>query len=149
MTPTPPALAYRRAATQQASVVGLVIALYDTLAEDLRKAAAAMDRKHFDDRSRYLKHGFSVLTQMDALIDAERGGRTAVNLRHFYGFLREEMLRAQFTQDTAVLLRLCSHLLEVREAWQEVDTRTAVASASVLENAEVSSEDRVALDCQA
>ena len=149
MTLTPPALAYRRAAAQQASIVGLLIALYDTLAADLRKAAGAMDRKNFDERSRYLKHGFSVLTQMDALIDAERGGRTASNLRHFYGFLREEMLRAQFTQDTAVLLKLCTHLLEVREAWQEVDTRPIMAPASVLDNPETAIEDRAPLDCQA
>ena len=149
MTPTPPALAYRRAATQQASVVGLVIALYDTLAADLRKAALAMDRKNFEERSRSLKHGFSVLTQMDALIDAERGGRTASNLRHFYGFLREEMLRAQFTQDSNVLLKLCAHLLEVREAWQEVDTRAAVASASTTDWADGAVENRMSLDCQA
>ena len=149
MTPTPPALAYRRAATQQASVVGLVIALYDTLVADLRKAAAAMDRKNYEDRSRHLKHGFSVLTQMDALLDAERGGRTASRLRHFYGFLREEMLRAQFAQDPSVLLRLCTHLLDVREAWQEVDTRTAMAPAPMFEEFETAAEEHSPIDCQA
>ncbi len=148
MTPTPPALAYRRAAAQQASIVGLVIALYDTLATDLQRAVVAMDRKNFDDRGRHLKHGFSVLTQMDTLIDAERGGQTASNLRHFYGFLREEMLRAQFTQDTSVLLRLCTHLLEVREAWQEVDTRATAPPALSLEHA-AAVEDRAPLDCLA
>ena len=123
MTPMPPALAYRRAATQQASVVGLVIALYDTLAGDLHRARAAMERRDVEDRSRQLKHGFAVLTQLDSLIDMERGGHTAQNLRRFYGFIRNEMLQAQFEQDASILTRASSLLLDVRGAWQEVDTR--------------------------
>ncbi len=125
MTPTPPALAYRRAATQQASVVGLVIALYDTMAGDLQRAVAAMQRKDIEDRTRQLKHGFTVLTQLDSLLDAERGGQAAVNLRRFYGYLREEMLRAQFTQEASLLERASALVLDVRGAWQEVDMRVA------------------------
>ncbi len=128
MTPTPPALAYRRAATQQASVVGLVIALYDTLAGDLQRAVAAMQRKEIEDRSRQLKHGFAVLTQLDSLLDAERGGHAAINLRRFYGHVREEMLRAQFLQDDSILERVAELILDVRGAWQEVDTRVAAYS---------------------
>ena len=128
MTPTPPALAYRRAATQQASVVGLVIALYDTLAGDLQRAVAAMQRKEIEDRSRQLKHGFAVLTQLDSLLDAERGGQAAINLRRFYGHVREEMLRAQFLQDDSILERVAELILDVRGAWQEVDTRVAAYS---------------------
>jgi flagellar protein FliS len=124
MTPIPPALAYRRAATQQASVVGLVIALYDTLAGDLRRGIAAMCQKNIEDRTNQLKHGFSVLTQLDSLIDIERGGQTAINLRCFYGHIRQEMLRAQFTQDPSILERASALLLDVRGAWQEVDMRS-------------------------
>ena len=125
MIPTPPALAYRRAATQQASVIGLVIALYDTLAGDLHRAVAAMQRNDIENRCQQLKHGFTVLTQLDSLIDTERGGHAAVNLRRFYGHIREEMLRAQFTQDSSILERLSTMVLDVRGAWQEVDMRAA------------------------
>ena len=125
MTPTPPALAYRRAATQQASVVGLVIALYDTLAGDLQRAFAAMQGGEIEERTRQLKHGFSVLTQLDSLLDTERGGQAAVNLRRFYSHIREEMLRAQFTQEAFLLERASTLVVDVRGAWQEVDMRVA------------------------
>ena len=127
MMPTPPALAYRRAATQQASVVGLVIALYDTLHGDLRRAAAAMQQGKIEERSSQLKHGFSVLTQLDTLIDMERGGQTAVNLRKFYGYLRQEMLQAQFRLDPSILERASQRLAGVRAAWQQVDLRGPAA----------------------
>lgn len=126
MVPTPPALAYRRAATQQASVVGLVIALYDTLAGDLQRAKAAMDRQNIEARCEQLKHGFAVLTQLDALVDLERGGDAAINLQRFYRHLRAEMLRAQFVQEGSILSHLATLLLDVRGAWHEVDTRAAL-----------------------
>lgn len=128
MTPIPPALAYRRAATQQASVVGMVIALYDTLVGDLYRAVAAMQAKQIEERSRQLKHGFTILTQLDSLLDMELGGDTAIQLRRFYGFLRSEMLRAQFAQDPVILECSASIVLEVREAWQQVSTRVNPAS---------------------
>ncbi len=124
MTPTPPALAYRRAAAQQASIVGLVIALYDTLTGNLQRAAEAMHRGDLEQRGDQLKHGFAVLTQLVSLIDAERGGQTALHLRRFYGHIRQEMLRAQFAQDPAILDSAQVLLLDVRGAWQEVDLRS-------------------------
>ena len=149
MTPTPPALAYRRAATQQASVVGLVIALYDTLAGDLQRAKAAMAQNNIEERSQQLQHGFTVLTQLDTLIDTERGGQTAVNLRRFYGHVRGEMLRAQFTQDSSVLKHVSLLLLDVRSAWQEVDTRGSTQTTTSVTTEAQSTEVRNSLNCLA
>ena len=146
MMPSQPALAYRRAATQQASVVGLVIALYDTLAGDLQRAAIAMDRHNIEERTRQLKHGLSVLTQLDSLIDMEQGGQTAVHLRRFYGFLRDEMLRAQFEQDASILENASKLLLEVRGAWQVVDVRATAQSQGL---GEVQDEHDVSFNCLA
>ncbi len=146
--PTLPALAYRRAAAQQASVVGLVIALYDTLAGDIQRAIGAMRRRDIEERAVQLRHGFSVLMQLNSLVDCEHGGQTALNLQRFYEYLRRELLRAQFTQDESILERASSLLLEVRGAWQEVDARTEVASnaaaGSSLENKDT---ERTALNC--
>lgn len=134
MTLTQPALAYRRAATQQASVVGLVIALYDTLAGDLQRAMLAMANGHIEERATQLKHGFSVLTQLDSLIDMDNGGQTAINLRRFYSHLRDEMLRAQFEQEPSILERASGLLLEIREAWQQVDLRAAQTGANGMDS---------------
>lgn len=128
MIPTPPALAYRRAATQQASVVGLVIALYDTLAGDMQRAITAMQRNDIEDRCEQLRHGFSVLTQLEILIDMDHGGQTAINLRKFYRHLRNEMMTAQFTQNPDLLDRAVKLLLDIRSTWQEVDLRTTISS---------------------
>ena len=144
MIPTPPALAYRRAATQQASIVGLVIALYDTLAGDMQRAIAAMQRNDIEDRCEQLRHGFSVLTQLEILVDMDHGGQAAVNLRKLYRHLRNEMMEAQFTQNPGVLEQAITLLLDVRSAWQEVDLRTTTS-----ENTQELSTPYAALSCLA
>lgn len=115
-------LAYRQAATQQASVVGLVIALYDTLIGNLRRAADAIDQNDIQRRCDELVHGFKVLQQLDAMLDTERGGETALKIRRFYNHLRGEMLAAQFKLSSDILKRQIGFVLEVREAWQQVDS---------------------------
>jgi flagellar protein FliS len=116
------ALQYRRASTQQASVVGLVIALLDTLIGDLSRAADAMEKNDIPTRCDQLIHGFKVLTQLEAMISMNNGGEAAINLHRFYTHVRGEMLAAQFKLDSAILRTQARIVLEVRETWQQVDS---------------------------
>jgi flagellar protein FliS len=118
--PTAP-LTYRRAALQHASVVGLVIALYDTLIGNLQRAAHAIDEGNIQKRCDELSHGFKVLTQLDAMLDMKNGGETALKIRTFYNHLRRQMLVAQFKLDSAILYAQVKAVLDVRAAWQQVD----------------------------
>jgi flagellar protein FliS len=115
-------LEYRRAATQQASVVGLVIALHDTLIGNLKRAADAMDRNDISSRCDELVHGFKVLTQLDAMLDMKNGGEAALNIRRFYTHVRAQMLEAQFKLNPEVLRDQVRIVLEVRQAWEQVDS---------------------------
>jgi flagellar protein FliS len=118
-------LEYRRAATQQASVVGLVIALHDTLMGDLRRAAEAIDKGDIQGRCDQLTHGFKVLQHLDFMVDMENGGETAVKIRRFYAHVRKQMLAAQFKLSSAILRKQIEIVLEVREAWQQLDSCVA------------------------
>ncbi len=121
MTNTSASLFYRRAATQQASTVGLVIALYDTLAGDLQRAIEAIERKDIPARCEQLSHGFKVLHHLELMIDHQNGGKTAANLQRFYKHIRGQMLDAQFKLSPNILRTQIRIVLEVREAWQKMD----------------------------
>ena len=134
MTKQMASLEYRRAATQQASVVGLVIALHDTLIGDLRRAAEAMERNDIATRCEQLIHGFKVIQQLDAMLDMNNGGEVAVNVRRFYTHVRGQMLTAQFKLQPAILHDQIRIVLEIRQAWHQVDSgpieaRTTTGSA--------------------
>ena len=127
----PHSLHYRRATLQQASTVGLVIALYDTLAGNLGRAAAAIERGDIEGRCAELVHGFKVLQQLDAMLDMKNGGVAATNLRRFYTHLRGQMLSAQFRLSASILRDQVRALIDVRGAWQQVDSRGAGGAHSI------------------
>ena len=128
MTPSSATLAYRRASTQQASPVGLVIALCDTLAGDLTRAALALRAHNIQGRCDQLKHGFMVLQQLALLLDTRGETPAALQSQRFYDYLRGQMLTAQFKQDPLILEEAGKLLLEVRGAWQQVDSQAALAA---------------------
>ncbi len=136
MNHPPASLTYRRAALQQASTVGLVIALYDTLAGDLARAAVALENDDIEVRCQELSHGFRVLHQLDLMLDMQNGGQAAINLRRFYNHLRGQMLTAQFKRSAAVLRDQIRIVLDVRDAWQRLDTRSngATEYAATMQN---------------
>ncbi|MBB5056370.1 flagellar protein FliS [Granulicella aggregans] len=124
MTNNTASLEYRRAATQQASVVGLVIALHDTLMGDIRRAAEAIDKGDIQGRCDQLVHAFKVLQQLEAMLDMDKGGITANQVKRFYAHIRGQMLLAQFKLSSAILHQQIQIVLEVREAWQQLDSST-------------------------
>jgi len=125
MTNTTASLQYRRAATQHASVVGLVIALHDTLVGNIRRAAAAIERNDIQGRCDELVHGFKVLQQLESMLDMENGGQTALKIQRFYAHVRGQLLLAQFKLSPEILHRQIEIVIEVREAWQQVDNDAA------------------------
>ncbi|MGI4828074.1 MAG: flagellar export chaperone FliS [Janthinobacterium lividum] len=121
MTSQTISLEYRRAATQQASVVGLVVALHDTLVGNLRRAADAIGNDDIQTRCNELTHGFKVLRQLDSMLDMKNGGETAVMVRRFYAYLRGQMLAAQFKLSAEILRTQIQSVLDVRQAWHQID----------------------------
>jgi len=114
-------LSYRRAAVENASPVGLVIILYDVLVRDLKRAIEAMRARDIEKRSTELKHALLVLQQLDGSLDMEKGGEAARNFSSFYAEMRRKIMEAQVKNGTETLERQIELLLDVREAWQQVD----------------------------
>jgi flagellar secretion chaperone FliS len=114
-------LSYREAAVEGASPVRLVILLYEQAFEDLRAALGAHQRGDIEGRTGHINHAILVIGYLQASLDKERGGRVAVNLERFYDQVRSGLVEAQFKQSGAALEQQISHLMQVHEAWCEVE----------------------------
>ena len=115
-------LSYRKAAIQNATSVGLVIIMYDMLAADLRRAIEAMNARDVEKRSAELKHAFLVLLQLEGSLDMEKGGQAARNLSRFYSVSRAKILEAHFKVSAEMLQRQIDLIVDVRSAWEKVNT---------------------------
>jgi len=113
---------YRRAAVEGASSVALVIMLYDRLIADMQRAISALQRNEIETRCSELKHALLILQQLEGSLDHERGGVGARNLAALYSHARAEIMEAQFTLNASRLEKLIGHFLDVKGAWQKVDS---------------------------
>jgi flagellar protein FliS len=115
-------LTYRKMTVENASPAGLVVILYDVLVGDLSKTIEAIDTRNIEKRAEHLKHALLVLQQLEGSLDLERGGETARSLVEFYSYLRSKMMEAHVRASADVLHCLIELVLNVREAWQQIDT---------------------------
>jgi len=123
-------LSYRRSAIVGASPIGLIIALFDTLAGDLRRAADALRKNNIEARCRELNHAALVLGHLESWVDLKNGGESAQTLSRFYVYLRAKMMEASATRSPKLLETQIDMILHVRSAWQQLDAPPLQASES-------------------
>jgi flagellar protein FliS len=111
-------MAYRKTALAGASGFGLLIALYDTLAGDLRRAAEAERRNDIGTRCLQLNHALLVTAFLEDWIDRGSGGELAQKLKSFYGSLRRKIIVAQAKRSAEMLEEQMAEVLELRAIWQ-------------------------------
>lgn len=116
--------AYRNSSIGGASPIGLMIVLFDALAADLRRASIAISQHNIETRCKELNHATLVIGRLESWIDVENGGESAQNLSHFYACLRARMMEASASMSAAVLDAQIDMILQVRSAWQQLDTST-------------------------
>jgi flagellar protein FliS len=125
----PTELAYRKTAVEGSSGFGLLIALYDTLAGNLKRAAEAQRSNDITKRCQEVNHALLVVGYLEDWIDRESGGELAQKLVHFYSGLRANLLDAQIKQSAEILEGQMDVILAIRGTWQELEARAC----SVLE----------------
>ena len=114
-------LSYRKSAIEGASSIGLIIVLFDSLAGNLRWAAAAIRKDDIEKRCRELNHAALVLGQLESWIDMSQGGESAQMLARFYAYLRAKMMEAAVSKSASLLETQIDMILHVRSAWQKLD----------------------------
>ena len=119
----PMELAYRKNAVEGSCGFGLLIALYDTLAGDLRRAAEAQRNNDIQKRTQEVNHALLVIGYLEDWIDREGGGELAHKLVHFYSGLRAKLLEAQVRQSAQMLERQMEAILSIRGTWQDLELR--------------------------
>lgn len=116
-------LQYRRNALHNASPVAVVLMLYDQLVKDLRKAEVAMRENRIEACAAELKHGLLIIQQLEGSLKRDTGEEFVPWLVRFYALLRANIIEAQVKRSPEQLDQQIAMILDVRSAWQEVESR--------------------------
>jgi len=110
---------YQDAAVRGATPIELVIVLYDSAIEDMRRAMTAMQRSDVEARSSQVSHALMVLQQLQGTLDFERGGSAARQFEQFYNLVRAKLLEAQMRGSSELMQQQIRYMSEVRECWSQ------------------------------
>jgi flagellar biosynthetic protein FliS len=121
----PAELAYRKTAVEGSSGFGLLIALYDTLAGNLKRAAQAQRDNDIQKRCQEINHALLVIGYLEDWIDRENGGTLAQKLIFLYSNMRAVLLEAQIKQSAEILEQQMDVILSIRGTWQELEARAS------------------------
>jgi flagellar protein FliS len=123
----PTEMTYRKTALEGASGFGLLIALYDTLAGNLRRASDAQRGGDIEKRCQELNHALLVIGYLEDWIDRKEGGELAQRLVTLYANLRAKLIEAQVKQSAEILEQEMAVVLSIRGTWQDLEIRAISA----------------------
>jgi flagellar protein FliS len=126
--------AYQQSAARGASPVGLIIALYDTLLRDFRRALAALDGANVETRVFELNHALTIIAHLRDVLDHERGGDAAARLSRFYEVTNAMIMEANVSGSRLTLQKLVEIYGGLRQAWEHAERHLASAPIPVPQN---------------
>lgn len=110
---------YRTHAAEGSTHADLLIAVYDALAEDLRRVAAAVAHEDIAARCNVSNRALLLLGHLDSWVEFLGEPALQQSLTQFYSYLRSEILRLQTTTSPEPFRALALQVSETRAAWQK------------------------------
>lgn len=120
---------YREAAARGASKVRLVVLLYEQIIRDLNTALQALEQNHIERRTEAINHAMTVIGHLQSTLDLQLEAPVVRHLGRFYTMLRARLIEAHARASRQILQEQVAYLLEMREAWAEVDRVESETSA--------------------
>jgi flagellin-specific chaperone FliS len=112
--------AYRTSAAEGATHIGLLLSVYDALAEDMRFAGEAAANGDIAARCRHSQHALLLLGHLESWVPLlDDDAVLQESLTRFYMYLRSEMLRLQAAERGEGFDELAMRVCETRAVWQK------------------------------
>ena len=124
-------LAYRENAVRSATPIELVVILFDTAIEDMRRAVSAVQASDVEERANAVRHALLILQQLQGTLDFERGGQVAKQFEQFYNLIRAKLLESQLRNSPELMAQQMQFMSEVRDCWVEAKRRIEPQPASL------------------
>ena len=114
-------LFYRKTTAEGAGGLGLLVALYDTLAGNLRRAADAERSNNLEKRCLEVNHALLVIGYLEDAMEQASGGELAEQLVGLYSAMRRKLIEAQAKRSPEILEQQMERVLCLRETWQKME----------------------------
>lgn len=116
--------AYLESRITGAAPLELVRLLYQAASDAVRDARRHLAAGEIAARSRAVTKAFSLVAELAASLDRERGGAIAERLAQLYDYIERRLMEANFAQADQPLAEVLGLLATLAEAWDGVADQT-------------------------
>ncbi len=123
-----PADAYLESMVTTASPVQLIVMLYDKVINLLHNAKSAIemgldDMENLKTKAESLSRATDIVIFLQAILDTEKGGEIAVNLKSIYDAFIQELIRINVENDVKSIEEMINIFEDLRSVWVELEKR--------------------------
>jgi flagellar protein FliS len=112
--------AYQQVSVSTADPVKLVIMCYDGAIGNLRLARDQYKNFAYEEKAKFLQKALDIISELEAALDLERGGKVAVNLKNLYQYVTRRLIEGDMKKDLRVFDEAIGILDELATAWREI-----------------------------
>ena len=108
----------------------LLLMLYDGAIKFLSQAKESIKEKDFAQKGILISKAVDILAELTGSLNKERGGELAENLSSLYFYCNSRLLMANLKMDTAILDEVIAILQGLKDAYSQIISEGAAASAA-------------------
>ena len=112
--------AYQEHAITTQSRGRLIVMLYDGAIRFLRQAIDELNRNDFAAKGRSIGRAQDILYELNTVLDMEKGGDIAQNLRSLYNFMMRHLTQANLKKDARMVQEVIALLEELNQGWKAI-----------------------------
>jgi flagellar protein FliS len=98
----------------------LIVMLYEGAIKFMYLAIDELEAGNYEAKSRYLIKAQNVISELNAVLDMEKGGQIAANLRSLYNFMSNSLARANTKQDPELIRQVIKLAEELNESFKVI-----------------------------
>ena len=98
----------------------LIVMLYDGAIKFLRQAIDDLKRGDMAAKGRHIARAQDIVFELNTVLDTEKGGEIAQNLRSLYNFIQRHLTQANIRKDPRMLQEVIDLLDELNQSWRAI-----------------------------
>jgi flagellar protein FliS len=112
--------AYQETAVTTQNRGRLIVMLYDGAIKFLRQAIGDLSRNDFEAKGRHIAKAQDIIFELNTVLDIDKGGQVAQNLRSLYNFMQRHLSQANIRKDPQMIQEVIGMLEELNYSWRAI-----------------------------
>jgi flagellar protein FliS len=111
---------YQETSIETQSSGRLIVMLYDGAIKFLKQAIADIEVNDFAAKGRNIARAQNIILELNTVLDMEKGGEMAQNLRSLYNFMYRQLTAANVKKDQQIIREIITLLEELNQSWRAI-----------------------------